>query len=316
MKKLLNLNIIVLTFWSPLCFAKASETAQQNVFGQLKDSPYENVKVKDDPAKPLTLDELKYKENQRVGGHVTSDKEWLNKYPSGDQRATFQGGNKELTQFKNEELAKLYDGQSKDGISFSYIYDTYTYSDSADVYERTFRNENSAKSIQSGYLTFSYKRKFTSNVISLLGDFSLAVAYASGKGLNSQGELSRTSFQFWTVPLEYMLGARVSAGKYVSINLFGGPALAFVIQNRNDRERGAPDKKVQQFGYGYSGYLSLDLSLTKINPEYGISLKRSSDITDLSISLIAKTTNLGNFKDEDFEISGTSLGISFNFEYL
>ncbi len=316
MSKLRSFNFLILVAIGSSSFAASSEIAQQNVFGQLKDSPYEKADKKTAPADTVTLDDLKYKKNPRVGGHVTSDESWLDNFASGDQRATFQGENEELTQYKNEELANLYTGKSKDGISFSYIYDTYTYSDSANVYERTFRNDDSAKSIQSGYLTFSYKRKFLSGAFSLLGDLSLSVAYASGKGLNAQGDLSRTSFQFWTVPLEYMLGARVSLGRYMNLNLFGGPAVAFVIQNRNDRERGAQDKKIQQFGYGYSGYASLDFSLTKIYPNYGIELMRSSDITDLSVSVMAKTTSLGNFKDEDFEITGTSLGISFNFEYL
>ena len=319
MKRLFKIFGFFLLLTPAFAIAQNSyENMNQNVFGQIKESPYDKPSKKD-KEQSKTLDEIEYKDNKNLNGYLGGggDTEWLGKNYEDEDRVSFQGKKANINSYDNKELAKKYSGKGKNALAFTYLYDTYDYFDSKGAYNSIFKNENSAKSIQSGYLTFSYKRKFISGRLSLLGDLSLAVSYASGKGsFEDSGELSRTTFQFWTVPLEYMLGARVSMGPYIDLNIFGGPAIAFIIQNRNDREDGSPDKKIQQFGYGYSAYGSLDVSLTRMNPDYAIELKNSSDITDLSVSLVAKTTSLGNFKDEDFEISGVSFGLSFNFEYL
>lgn len=319
-KYLLILLCFLVSFLNVQAKKKASRNTNQYLYGQKMSSPYENSSnSKKDKSKSLTIDDIKYNQKKSVNGYFPKkDNTWRERTYREPERLRFLGKEKEIVTYKNEELAKEYAGRGNSGLSFTYIYDTYDYADRAGIFKRTFENSDAAKSIKSGYLTFSYKNKFSKGErFSLLGDLSLAVSYATGDGLfGDTGEKSLTRFQFWTIPLEFMIGGRVSLGNYVDLNLVGGPAVAFIIQNRNDREDGAKDKKIQQVGYGFSGYASLDFSLTRINPNYAVSLKRTSSITDMSISIMLKTTSLANFKNEDFEISGTSFGLSFNFEYL
>ena len=120
----------------------------------------------------------------------------------------------------------------------------------------------------------------------------------------------------WVLPIDFMLGMKIHMGRYVGLTVAGGPSVAGIWQNRSDRTENDEDKDIRQVGFGFAAQGSLDFSLSQMFPSYGNYLKNNSEVSDFSLSLTARTMSLSNFKNKDIEISGTSFGLGFKFEFL
>jgi hypothetical protein len=307
----LNKFLFVTFLVSSFAFADANQT----VWGQETDSGLESSKLKGE-----TINIPGGVEDQYTPGEYSEsakkDSSWTKKYDS-NSSPLFQG-NESYVKIKNEEILKSGYKKSDDQWSFSYFYDTFDYADRANIFEKTFRNDDSAKSIQSGYLSLHQK-----NYLARRGDadyfimYGGSVSYNTGRGLfEDNEEFSRANFKLWVLPLDVMLGMRVNMGKVMRLTVAGGGSLVGLYQSRSDREDQAEDKRVRQVGYGYVGQGSLDFSMSQLFKNYGVRLKNNSDISDFSISFMARTVGYTNFKNSDIEITGISFGLGANFEVL
>ncbi|MGI4991468.1 hypothetical protein ACRXCV_02505 [Halobacteriovorax sp. GFR7] len=290
----------------------------------LKDSPYENDQGSNDSEEDKnSIPDIfgstpqQYTDEELKNAVMNSqDKEWLKTATDEDSILRDPSPNS-YVEYKTEDLLIDVYQKADTQIGFTYIYDTYDYSDSTGTFESIFQNDNSeADSIQAGYLTFNYRNYFQRNIVSTFFQGNLGLSFNSGKGKFGGGTISRTTFNLWLFPIDLNLGAKLNLGKKISITAQGGPVIAPIWQNRDDREQGDDDKDIRQVGYGYNASASIDFSIYNIFPNFGMDLKKFSDISEMSISLMAKTMDISGFKREDFSVSGVSFGIGFNFEYL
>jgi len=295
-----------------------ADTAQ-NLSGQITDSPYENQKEESEETPFLSGTHkdkaLSVKDSKgNIPAPGSSNDSWTNSIQG--QSAFIDQDNSNYQEFSNDEIVKKLHKKSKSAWGFSYYMDTYDYKDADNLFNRTF-DSDSADSTQAGYLMMNYRRNFYRGFADLFFQLDAGFSYNTGKGLFSDDNSeSRTTINFWVVPIDFMLGTKIHLGRYVGLSLAGGPSVAAILQNRSDREEGADDKDLRQMGTGYAAQASLDISLSQIFSSYGNYLKNNSEVSDLSLSFIGRTMQLSNFKKEDLEISGTSIGVGFKFELL
>lgn len=322
---MMKANLKTLFILAGLLFSVNSlaEITGHSVSGELdpSDSPYEKSSGEptDDTTIPIVFGSTpqQYTEEELKNAQISAkDKKWLEN-SSEENSILYNPSKNTYAEFTTEEILKDTYQATKSQIGFSYIYDTFDYFDSRGTFEQTFNNEASeADSVQTGYIFGSYKYFFQRNYVSSFFQTNVGISFNSGKGSFDNGELSQTTFNLWLFPIDLNLGLKLNPSRNFSITLQAGPTIMPIWQNRDDREEEDKDKDIRQVGYGYNASASLDFSLYNIFPEFGLGLKKFSDVSDMSISLVARTMNISGFKREDFEISGASFGIGFNFEYL
>ncbi len=316
LKKLLLLLLVV-------NIGASAQDYGQTMPGQLdeKDSPYADSNYKNnDEAFPDIIGGIpqQYTEEELKDAQMSEqDKEWL-KTTSEEGSILIDPSPNGYVEYRSQDQVKDYYQKSDSQIGFSYFYDTYDYSDTTGVFQRTFNSENPAsKSLQAGYLTLNYKHYIQRNIVSTFFQGNLGASYNSGFASFADGSsVSKTKFALWLFPIDLNIGAKINMGRSIALSFQGGPTIAPIWQNRDDRVDGEDGKDVKQVGYGYNASASVDFSIFNMFPGFGMDLKRSSEVTDMSISLIARTMSISGFKKEDFEVSGASFGIGFNFEYL
>jgi hypothetical protein len=291
----------------------------QTVPGQIVDSPYEDSSSTQNESPFVgNTEESKIFEKEETQGTIlpagVADDNWT-KSISG-QSAFVSSEDENYLEFSNSDIAKDLYKKSKSAWGLAYFYDTYDYKDRANIFNRTFDRDDS-DSVQAGYLLISHRRNFYRGFADLFFEFNGGLSFNTGKGIfTDDGSESRTTFNLWLIPLDFMVGTKVHLGRYMGLSLAGGPSVAGLIQNRSDREEDDADKNLRQFGYGFTAQASLDFSLSQMFSGYATYLKNNSEVSDMSVSIIARTTSLSNFKSEDIEISGTSIGLGFKFEVL
>ncbi len=310
-----NYNLLF-TLTCLISFSAYSDVNQQ-VWGQAKDSPYENNKQENTQQSPFIKGNSEMETNAKDTGidHYNSNSDWTKRNYKGADLSTYQGKNSEIIDFDNKEIIGNLYNKGKSSLMFSYVYDTFDYKDSAGVFESIFQND-SASSFQMGYLTLSYRKNWSGESFKFFWQFNGGVSFNKGTALFTDGEESRTELKIWHIPLSYHLGAKMHFGRYLGLSVSAGPLVSGLLQNRNDREKGASDKDLRQFGYGFSAQAALDLSMSQMFPKYGVELKNDSGVNDMSVSLILKMLSASGFKNEDVEISGVSVGLGVNFDYF
>lgn len=240
--------------------------------------------------------------------------DWTKKYTSDAEKLSNNG---EYLEFRNKDLTKDLFQVSKSALTFSYIYDTYTYSDRNNIFNSIFKNKDSKDSKQSGFLHLGYTKYFHRGVFDLYWKTSGGLSFNTGKGkFSDNGELSRTTFKVWNFPLEFTLGTKINIGRYFGLNLNGGGALVATYQSRSDRKAGEDGKEVKQLLYGYTGEAALEVSLSQMMPSFSQSLRANSEVGDFSLAFTAKVLEVSNSKADEYQISGASFGLGFKFELL
>ncbi len=291
--------------------------ANQTIYGQNSKSPYENNEEVEKSPFVDSINEMESMQSDTGINHVGSgSEEWLDKSYENEDLKTFTGKQGSLTKIDDRMIAKALMRKSQSALMFSYIYDTFDYFSVNNTYANTFQNEDSASAFQMGYLSLGYRTRFWGERFRIFGQFNGSVSFNKGKGSFQDGSLSNATIKLWHLPMSYHMGARFYLGRYVGVSASAGPLISALLQNRSDRGDGASDKDIRQAGFGFSGQVNIDFSMTQFFPTYGVKLKNESDIYDMNVSLIIRTMNVSNFKNEDVEISGTSFGIGVNFEYL
>ncbi len=308
MMKKNNFFLILAVFLSVSVLADTD--VEQNLPGQITESPYESSELSN--SSPYLENGIKENLLDKVEGttEVASD-EWTKNYEVKSE------GSENYLEYQNTELAKDLFQKADSLIAFTYLYDTFTYNSKGDIFERTFRNKDSAKSVQSGYFLLSYQSMFYRGALDFFWKTNGGLSFNTGRGrFTDNGELSRTSFNLWLLPADLMIGTKINLGRYVGLSLSGGPLAIGVILNRSDREQGDSDKNVRQVLTGYAAEGSLDFSLSQMIPSWAMYLKTNSEVSDFSLSLTARMMDASNSKSDEFSISGTSVGLGFKFELL
>lgn len=228
--------------------------------------------------------------------------------------APFSGlsSDKYLTYTNEEILANIRD-KSKSSLAFEFVQNNFDYVDSRGVYERTFDSDSGAKG---GSLHITRDRFLYKGYVNLGYGGGIGVGYSTGKGIfAADGTVSNTRFNLYSLPLDLRLLIEIPVGHFMKLSFAGGPSAMGLIQNRSDRDSGDKDKEKKQVGYGYAAEGKVKFNLSYMFTDTGFEYYTLHEVSFMSLDLVLRTQNYSGFGD-DIEITGTSYGLGFTFEFL
>ena len=239
----------------------------------------------------------------------TSDQEIL---------GTRERDTKFITTTKKEFLNE-YNRKAKGSFGFSFIQDNFTYEDQNNVFEQTFRRDDSSgqNSDFHGIIRLHGVQYFNKDWFKLGWGGAVGVGYNGGQGVfRASGQISEAHIKLWTIPIEAFLDLSLDLTSYLQINLQIAGSVLGLIQSRSDFEDLKELKRQRQVGLGYAATGFVKLNLSKIFPSHGFGLLSSNSINRYYLHLMIRNQSYGSFKSEDLSISGTSFGAGFSFDYL
>lgn len=288
--------------------------------------------VIDDKDPFLTFEEDKELPEVGDGGvdYISKSIEMPNNIDKGSKR-NYQGSSlpgryenyPQYLEYNNKEILDEYKYDGKDRINIGVIYDTYTYTNSANTFDRVYRD--SLKSDVYGILTLSWERLIVNGDFKFLGGIGTGFGYNGGKGifegesLDDQNTYSeRTQISLYSVPLEAKLSIEFPVSRYMSLYGSGGPSAIFVQEHRNDKEQGESKRDRRQFGLGYFAEGAVKIYFGNIYKDLGFKQLSVSQINRFAMNLFARNQYYKFYKNENknITIQGTSFGLGFSYDYL
>ena len=211
-------------------------------------------------------------------------------------------------------MAKDFRKVSSGAMNITFIKNDYEYQSSNDVINQTI--SSGYKSIKGGALYFRHDNYLVrTDFINGYWSLGAGVGYNSGKGIFISGERSDATFNLWEIPIDLGLGMEVPLYSWFKIAGTGGASALGLMQNRSDFQRGETGKRKYQVSPGYFVNGQMKINLSGFSEETAYDLFTSSQITNLYLNLEARHQSYTRFQDE-IQISGTSFGVGFTFEYL
>lgn len=233
---------------------------------------------------------------------------------SGHSLESKNNNNPQVMEYKDSDLTKEVHNQGQSVFSFGYFFKGYEVSDPGLIYDKTYKNNTGSQ--ESGIIHLSgdkvvYKSAFDVNL-----GFNLGLSFAQGKArfVGSQTE-SNAVFSMWMVPLDFSLGLALPVTSWVKLRVAAGPSVMGIMQSRSDKKSAEKHKRRRQVGRGYFFEGQFDFSLSRLFPSLGKSLIGEYGVSQYFISTIVRTQKYSNFQD-NFEFSGSSVGLLMTFEYL
>jgi hypothetical protein len=217
------------------------------------------------------------------------------------------------TGMSGDQVLKQVHRKGKTAYGLRYLTDQYEYTDPRSTFKKTFQDGDD--SIQGGILQISGERYFWRKYVDLSLVAQVGVGYNKGVGIFVDGAVSQTKFQLWTLPLDVGLALSIPLGRWIALQGSAGPSALGLIQTRSDRERGSAEREKRQYSHGYFAQAVLRLNLSRIIPSTGFTVFRDYDASNFYIDIVGRTQSYRNFKDP-LEITGTSLGLGFSFDFL
>ncbi len=204
----------------------------------------------------------------------------------------------------------------KTDSSFGMTYfagDNYQYHDSANVYNRVFRD--GSRNTKSGLLMLSSSKFFARGFLDLKIGINIGAKYNSGYGLFPQGAQSETKFTLWTIPVDLAFGVDIPISRFLKFSVNGGPSALGLIQSRNDRDYGDKGADTREVGTGYFASAQALIGLSSIFPKYGVEMYTDYSVGQTQLSVEARTVHYKHFQD-DITVDGTAFGVGIIFEFL
>lgn len=218
----------------------------------------------------------------------------------------------ELLSISKSELFGKYYRSGSGGFGFSYY--RFNHKSNNPTYTSTF---NSGDTRDLGGLLIHFDRFFARMSALELGySLGAGVGFRSGRGKFSTAQSkSDTTFKLWTIPVDAHLAVAIPLWKFAKLYASGGPAGMILLQNRSDFDEGESGKNINQVSYGYSARGALRISLSNMFKSSAQKMFRSYNITNSFLSLEGRYDSFSNFQD-DFSLTGTSIGVGFSYEYF
>ena len=212
------------------------------------------------------------------------------------------------------KMAKGYRRLSTGGITFSFINNSFDYKSTNDVVNRTI--STGAKSVKGGLLLFRHDDYLSrASLVNTYWSAGIGLGFNSGKAFFIDGSRSNSTFNLWELPLDLGLGLEIPLTSWFKMAGTAGPSAMALIQNRSDYQRGEEGKRKFQYSPGYFASAQFKINMSGLSDQTAYELFTESQITNLFLNLEARHQSYSNFQDP-VEITGTSFGIGFTFEYL
>lgn len=218
------------------------------------------------------------------------------------------------TELDKAAMARGYRKLSDGGLNLTFIKNDYDYVSTNNIIDRTV--STGADSMKGGSLFIrNDDYYFRSTLLNLHWSVGAGLGYNSGKAFFVDGSRSDTTFNLWEIPIDAGAGLELPIFSVITLAATGGPSVMGLIQNRTDFQRGDEGKRKMQYSYGYFASAQIKINMSTFSDQTAYELFTESKITNLFLNLEARHQNYSNFQDP-IEISGTSFGVGFTFEYL
>lgn len=206
-------------------------------------------------------------------------------------------------------------GEQRTSFGLSYIRDSFEYQDSRGVFNRIFEDSDSAGIygiLMMNWSSYFYKTRFVQPYWLINAGFG----FNRGNASFVDGEESDAVFSLWTLPLDFGLGLEVPLGNWAKFGAAAGPSGMGLIQNRSDVDSSEGAKSRRQGSYGYFYELHFKLNLARIFTSSGYELFVNQNVSSYYLTLKMRAHEYEKFRQEDFSVSGKSLGVGLTFEFL
>ncbi len=226
-------------------------------------------------------------------------------------------------EFKNDQILKEYEYDSKERLTVGIIYDTYQYKNSANTFNRVYRD--SPKSDVYGILNIGYDYLMINENFKFLVGGGFGFGYNGGKGvfegesLEESSSISEsTQISLYTVPLDLRLTLEFPLTRYFGLAVTGGPSVVFIQEHRNDKVEGEAERDRRQFGFGYFATGIFKIHLGYIYKDLGFKYLSSEDVSRFTMNVFARNQYYEFPKNEskDISIEGTSVGLGFSYDFI
>ncbi|MBC7429917.1 MAG: hypothetical protein H7336_14985 [Bacteriovorax sp.] len=213
-----------------------------------------------------------------------------------------------------KKLNKDFRKASAGGINLTFIKNDYDYQSTNDIINRTIGM--GYKHIKGGALhvrndSYIFKTAFLNFHWSVGG----GMGFNSGRGIFVDGKQSDATFKLWEFPIDAGLGIEIPIANWFKFAGTGGPSVLTLLQDRSDLGRGEAGKRKFQFSPGYFASAQFKINLLGFNDEAAYDLFTTSELTNLFMNIEVRHESYSHFADP-VQVSGTSYGIGFTFEYL
>lgn len=239
-----------------------------------------------------------------------------------------QGGGDQSSflEFKNSDLLRDMKDKGDKNFSFMVFKDTFNYKNNASDFDKVFRGDNSdqlrASSSGHKYIEAPLMLRLAGHDLFYRGFFNfgwgagLGLGYNAGKGRFTDGTTSQVNFSLWTIPVDLALLMEFPIMPWIKISLTGGPSVLGLIQNRSDLPDGNKRKNMTQMSSGYFAAARVNIALSQMFPGVSYEFLSAYKITRYFLSIEGRTQKYSNFQSSDLEVSGSSLGAGFTFEFF
>lgn len=259
-------------------------------------------------------------EGENSKPHERQDVGSFNQLPQGS------GDQKNYLEFKNSDLLKDMKDKGDKNFSFMFYKDTFDYKNNASDFDKVFRGDSSKQLRASDnghkYIEAPLMLRFAGHDLFYRGFFNfgwgagLGVGYNSGKGRFTDNSVSQVNFSLWTIPVDFSLLMEFPIMPWIKLSLTGGPSVLGLMQNRSDLPDGNKRKNVNQMSTGYFAAAKINLALSQMFPGASYEFLSAYKITRYFLSIEGRTQSYSSFQSSDLEVSGSSLGAGFTFEFF
>ncbi len=225
----------------------------------------------------------------------------------------FENDQNYLSLSHSDIFKKVYD-KGEAAISFTYLKDEFDVTDPDGIYQKTF--DSGGESMRAGYLLFASDHYFYKGFVNLFWTTGVGVSYSKGKGvfLTSQSK-SNATFTLYTAPIDLGVGLEIPLGKVFNLYVAGGASAMALYQNRSDKDQGEAEKRKRQISPGYYVNAKLKISLANLLRSTAFTYFSEDKITNYYLNLEMRQHSYTSFQDP-LEVSGSSVGLGFSFDYL
>ncbi len=229
------------------------------------------------------------------------------------QPGTFENQNNYM-ELDKKKMAEGFRNLAEGSLNLTFIKNDFFYTSANDIIDRTITT--GTKSVKGGSLHFRHDDYLTrATFLNTYWSVGAGIGFNSGKGFFVDGSRSDTLFKLWEIPLDLGIGFEIPISSWFKLAATSGPSAMGLVQNRSDYQRGEEGKRKIQHSAGYfiNGQFKINMSVASSQAAY--ELFTESQITNLFMNIEARHQSYTDFQDP-IEVSGTSFGIGFTFEYL
>ena len=226
---------------------------------------------------------------------------------------TFENQNS-YVELDKSKMAQGFRNFSEGSVTLTFIKNDFLYSSANNVIDRTITT--GTKSVKGGSLHFRHDDYLSrAAYLNTYWSVGAGVGFNSGKGFFVDGSRSDAVFKLWEIPLDLGIGLEIPFSSWFKLAGTGGPSAMGLVQNRSDYQRGEEGKRKVQYSAGYFVNGQIKLNMSALSTQTAYELFTESQITNLYMNIEARHQSYTNFQDP-IEVTGTSFGIGFTFEYL